>query len=105
MQQEIETVDSLLVRMNFLKKRVSLAQKQSALADSSAVPLQEQKLFRQRRTASGIFQIPQKQNRLFICGLFRCQIHLLRESSPAFRDEYTPDPNNSKYFLYIAIHA
>ena len=105
MQQKIETVDSLLVRMNFLKKRSSLPQKQSALPASSAVALQEQKLFRQRRTASGIFQIPQKQNRLFICGLFRCQFYLLRESSPAFRDEYTPGPDNSKYFLYIAIHA
>ncbi len=102
MQQEIETVDPLLILVDGLQQRISLPEQESSLIFGPSFAFIRQELFRHCRIAARIFQIAEEQNGLFV--RFSHPVHLLGLISDAV-SKCNAKNNYSKYFLPIVINA
>lgn len=103
-EKVIQTVDFLLYRVKSLQQAGAMTRQQSKLFPDFSLFLKTLYFFNQKRPATGILQIAQKQQLL----IFR-MFHFGKPPSlfPRLLPGHTvrQELHNSKYFLYITINA
>ena len=101
-QQEIETVDPLLILVNGPEQRISLPEQEPPLCLGFFLAFIRQKLFRHCRIAACVFQIAQEQDGLSV--RFSHPVHLLWLVWVSV-NQYNVKDNYSKYFLSMGVDA